>query len=97
MEMEEKAYFRYECLKCGLIITRSEIQNNFKCPVCKDLKYITNPIIKRFKVVETELSYLIKRFENIEKRIDGLEADIIRFVQEEKAKIIAYVKEKIND
>ena len=52
---------------------------------------------KRFKAVETELSYLIKRFENIEKRIDGLEADIIRFVQEEKAKIIAYVKEKIND
>ena len=97
MEMEEKVFFRYECLACGKIICHTSKRDDFNCPDCEAIENITGSIGKRFKAVETELSYLIKRFENIEKRIDGLEADIIRFVQEEKAKIIAYIKEKIND
>ena len=95
--MIESVFYRYECIACGKIICRSVKQENFKCPNCEAIENITGLIGKRLKAVETELSYVIKRVDNISKRMDGFEADIIKYVQEERANIVAYVKEKIND
>ena len=90
MRMVESTFYRYECLQCGHIVTRSLKQDdNFECPICDMNKKIF--VLERFKNIEAQLSYSEVNINRISNRLDGLEADTVKYIQGVKEEIIKKV------